>query len=373
MESKKVIKNTDKTSRAPIKFRLLIKNIRGFYAVTLIFVALIFAATGCVTHKSSDFEPFSGVEYSEVAPYIRINRSTNGTIELQTAIRKFSPLKGKGAEIWLVAVTHIGETNYYRIIQGYLNARSLVLYEGVSNRPQGTRKLQENALAQPRNSRLAKKEYSTLQEIMAGSLGLAFQLDEIDYFGPNFKNCDLSIKEIETILSEKRPEPEKRSAGEAEFKKLIEISSGEGLYGILMGVVFKFIGSSPKLKALVKLGLIETLGRIDNDITQWDGLPEGMRDLITVLIHERNKAILTSLKKELIKFKKNDSIAILYGAGHMPDIERRLRDDFNYKPDGQVWLSAFSVNIFEENISWFEYQYLQKLVEVNIRNMKFYN
>ena len=36
-------------------------------------------------------------------------------------------------------------------------------------------------------------------------------------------------------------------------------------------------------------------------------------------------------------------IAIFYGAGHMPDIEKRLIADFGMKHDGERWLEAWNL------------------------------
>ena len=46
----------------------------------------------------------------------------------------------------------------------------------------------------------------------------------------------------------------------------------------------------------------------------------------STLISGRNKVALDVLRKEIAAGKKK--IAIFYGAGHMPDFQKRLRDDF---------------------------------------------
>jgi hypothetical protein len=47
------------------------------------------------------------------------------------------------------------------------------------------------------------------------------------------------------------------------------------------------------------------------------------------------------LRKELAAGKSK--IAIFYGAGHMPDLQKRLRDDFGMKPVGTRWLAAWNL------------------------------
>ena len=60
-----------------------------------------------------------------------------------------------------------------------------------------------------------------------------------------------------------------------------------------------------------------------------------------ILIEDRNKAALKVFQKELAKGKKR--IAIFYGAGHMPDFERRLVSDFGLKRNGTRWLTAWDL------------------------------
>ena len=62
---------------------------------------------------------------------MRVARPDGDTVELQIAVRKFLPPRGDGPAIWLAGASHIGESNYYTALQAHLDARTLVLYEGV--------------------------------------------------------------------------------------------------------------------------------------------------------------------------------------------------------------------------------------------------
>ncbi len=62
----------------------------------------------------------------------------------------------------------------------------------------------------------------------------------------------------------------------------------------------------------------------------------------STLIGERNKRALVVLKKELAAGKKK--IAIFYGAGHMGDMEKRLRTDFSLSPQHTQWLQAWDMH-----------------------------
>lgn len=61
----------------------------------------------------------------------------------------------------------------------------------------------------------------------------------------------------------------------------------------------------------------------------------------SVIIGERNKAALEELRKAISRGEKR--IAIFYGAGHMPDLGRRLRSDFNMVPTDTDWVTAWSI------------------------------
>ncbi len=61
----------------------------------------------------------------------------------------------------------------------------------------------------------------------------------------------------------------------------------------------------------------------------------------STLIGQRNERALEVLKKEIADGKKK--IAVFYGAGHMADMEKRLRADFAMKPKETQWLQAWDM------------------------------
>jgi hypothetical protein len=75
------------------------------------------------------------------------------------------------------------------------------------------------------------------------------------------------------------------------------------------------------------------------------GLPATIN---TVLVDDRNQAAMKVLQKEIAKGRKK--IAIFYGAAHMPDFEKRLRDDFDLVPVQTTWLHAWDLRLRERPI-----------------------
>jgi hypothetical protein len=61
----------------------------------------------------------------------------------------------------------------------------------------------------------------------------------------------------------------------------------------------------------------------------------------STLITDRNAAALRVLKDQLGRGRRR--IAIFYGAAHMEDFDRRLREDFGLQPRETVWLEAWDL------------------------------
>ena len=198
---------------------------------------------------------------------------------------------------------------------------------------------------------------------MAESLGLAFQLDTIDYERPNFRNSDLTIEQIAQLIAREGAPGGKPSKTAQEFQKLMEMMEGDSLVGALITAGMKLIGSSPKLQAMMKLAMIEMLGRFKGDMSQFQGLPPEWQRLIEILIRARNEEVIKDLQTELGKRSPAKSIAIFYGAAHMEDFERRLTHNMNYRHSREEWLPAFSVDLQRSQLTAAELQFVQSLVD----------
>ena len=81
--------------------------------------------------------------------------------------------------------------------------------------------------------------------------------------------------------------------------------------------------------------MAEQFENMEGSIAALDG-PEG-----STLITERNKKAFEVLTRELAAGKKR--IGVFYGAGHLPDMEKRLLADFGLKRSGEKWLAAWNL------------------------------
>jgi hypothetical protein len=65
------------------------------------------------------------------------------------------------------------------------------------------------------------------------------------------------------------------------------------------------------------------------------------RTVNQLLVEDRNKACMKVLQQQLAAGKKK--IAIFYGAAHMPDFDKRLKEDFGMKRTTSEWVDAWSL------------------------------
>jgi hypothetical protein len=285
--------------------------------------------------------------------YMRVARPDSNTVALQIAARRFVPSKGRGPVIWLSGASHVGDSNYYAALQKHLDAQALVLFEGVG--------------AKDNKARFDPGQEVSIQHTMAESLGLVFQLSAIDYDRPHFRNSDLTIAQLQQLLTggatTNRADGSAGATAGEEFEQLVGIMDGSSFLGTLLHAGLKLIGSSPKLQALTKVMLIEILGQLKGDMSQLKGVPPEIQRLLEVIIHERNRVVFEDLKAELRTFNPPRSISVFYGAGHMADLERLLRDELKYRPLNEVWLTALAVNTRSAGLSDLELEMMRSLIQ----------
>jgi hypothetical protein len=276
---------------------------------------------------------------AETAPFLRRTSQTNGTEQLETCIRHYRPAEGKGPDIYLAGVAHLGDTNYFAALQKHLDAQSLVMFEGV-----GAAEAASKGMAYSRTNRIkaavAGKEVdpSGLQTKLATSLGLMFQLDALNYDRPHFRNNDISLSKLR----------ERLNGQDFDGDQFVKMLDGEnGMFGALLGM----LSTDSTSRALVRTILVEVLADAGNDIDSLAGLDPNLGKLMHVLLTERNEAIMANLTAELSKPTTATSISMIYGAAHMKELSRRLEGELLYRMVGEQWLPAFSVNPKDAGVS----------------------
>lgn len=279
--------------------------------------------------------------------YTRRTESTNGVVALEVALRRFVSPRSRQlpTSIWLVGVTHLGTSNYYARIQRFLDAQEFVLFEGIG--------------ATNRNFHALEGNGFSLQPALAKALHLRFQLTSVDYDHTNWINSDLGIRDLERHLPS-----DGKSVG---MDQLMAVFQGEGAFGGVARLGVALLGSSSYLQAMAKLMLIETLGGFDG------ALPEGMdfgidtEKLMRVLIEERNAVVIRDLRRLLKRNPRPRSVAVFYGAGHMPDLEKRLKRDLGLKSAEEQWFRAFGVDPGRAGLSEAEVEAIRSSIQSELK------
>jgi len=300
-------------------------------------------------------------------PYMRVIEPEAGVVQLEIAARRFTPRRGTGPTIWLTGASHLGETAYYRALQHHLDECTLVLFEGVGG-------------AEARRGpelRRDTAEGSSLQARLARSLGLAFQLEAVDYDRAHFRNSDLTVAELRDLMSGTGQAA--AAAGETNsarteaaqsFEQLLQVMQGESFLGRLMNLGLRWLGTQPRYQALAKFTLMEMLNNVQGDLESVGALPPAMQELLRVLIDERNQRVLVDLRRELPRLSRADSLAVFYGAGHMRDLEIRLRRELRYEPRDEIWFAAMTVNVTAAGITPVELGATRELIQRQIETLR---
>jgi hypothetical protein len=164
-------------------------------------------------------------------------------------------------------------------------------------------------------------------------LALEFQLDAIDYSPTNFVHADMDV---------------------ATFQRQQE-AKGESILGLMIRAVLEEqsrIANSPNppdglqlLFALMSKDSAYKLKflfaqQLENIESIFSGLDQGSDGEGSVLLSGRNQVAMDVLAAQIEKGKRN--LAIFYGAGHMPDFEKRLLKS-GYKKTSEQWLTAWDI------------------------------
>jgi len=270
---------------------------------------------------------------AEEVEFLRLSRTDEGELEsLDTSIvtyaedaRAAARAGRKPVTVDLVAAVHLGGADYYEILDRLFADYDAVLYELVA--PPNER---------PQPGRKPSGAIGSAQQGLTKLLGLEFQLESIDYTAANFVHADLSPRQFQQAMKKRgeswwsmfskimRESMERAERGESSAP---EMGVGD-LFGLLFG------GGTDRQLRLRRM-MAEQFSDMDM-LTSAFGGEEG-----STLITDRNAAALAVLKQRIARGDRR--IAIFYGAAHMDDFDRRLREDFSLQPRDTVWLEAWDL------------------------------
>lgn len=169
-----------------------------------------------------------------------------------------------------------------------------------------------------------------IQQQLADAMGLTFQLTAMDHTKANWRNSDMSIDQVQERL-------EKTGAGGEQLFKLLDGSSG---FAKLLTIFLEFVKASPSMQTMLKVVMVEMLSQADELLMAQAGAK-----MMEVIVIERNAVVIHDLTKVLQDEPAVKTIGIIYGAGHLPDLQRRLHDELGYQPADVTWRPAIEISL----------------------------
>lgn len=184
------------------------------------------------------------------------------------------------------------------------------------------------------SSKTDKANEKNVQQELADALGLEFQLDSLSYESQNWFCSDLTMGEVEAKLIEQGADA-----------SLLEAITGESFSAQIATGMMKLI---PMLDSLTGGGIKETAKLLMIEILSMAGsdqMLEGIQpELAQVIIVDRNTELLRDLAATIGIAEDLSTIGVLYGAGHMPDLSKRLHAEFGYAPVEDRWFESMAVD-----------------------------
>ncbi|MDO4559226.1 MAG: hypothetical protein Q4C47_09685 [Planctomycetia bacterium] len=249
--------------------------------------------------------------------------------QLQTAIVTLvCPATDEHEEVRvdLVAALHIGDGTYYRTLNWLFRKYDSVLYELVANR--GSRPPRP----QPGRKREPSSLVSSAQILLGETLGLKFQLEEIDYTVTNFVHADLTPEQFRNAMEQRRD-------------GLLEMFGRTFGYTMATG---NYSGNSADVDLLMSLfsgnrkqGMRRAVAESLADSDKVAEILDGTGEEGSAIIAARNQAAMEVLKERIAAGDRR--IAIFYGGAHIPDFERRITGEFNATRTTVRWITAWSL------------------------------
>lgn len=193
-----------------------------------------------------------------------------------------------------------------------------------------------------------------IQQQLAGALGLVFQLDAMDHSGANWRNSDLSVDQVTERIT--------GSGGDAD--ELFQTLGGQSFGAKVAGTLLRFIGSNQMFSTLAKAMMVEVLGQADELM---DVMPGEMGRIMDVIVKDRNQVVLDDLVGVLEHEPDKKDIAVIYGAGHMADLEARLAE-LGFAEDKAVWFNAITVDLNKTGMSRQQTDSLRTMLRDSIKD-----
>jgi hypothetical protein len=287
---------------------------------------VFFRSLGALTLAASLAWPGQAAAPAPASPrttnsFVRFERTGTDRGRLLTAVRIYT--NANHQSVALIAAIHVGDAAYYRKLQELFRGYEALLYEMIRDRgADATEKIQSD------------HPVSQLQIGLKSALGLEFQLEALDYTPTNFVHADLDPDTFARLQGEK---------GESILGLMLrtmleeEARQRSGRGQTLGPIQLLFALASGDRAHALKLLLAQQMDQIEATLA---GIDRGSDGQGSVLVSGRNEHAISVLREQLQRGKRR--LGIFYGAGHMPDFDRRLRL-LGFEPASEQWLTAWDL------------------------------
>jgi len=211
------------------------------------------------------------------------------------------------------------------------------------------------------NAEFQEDDQDNIQAELAKALGLAFQLDGIDYDRSSFRCSDMSMDQLARAM-------EAEGLDMAPLEGSLAASSLPGRITVFILRIVRtldifFDGMIADALKVMLIELFSDEAFLEQSMRQFgDGFAR-------VLIEQRNQVVVDDLKVIVENERDVRSLAIFYGAAHMPDMSERLIQQLGYRPEGEQWFTAFEVDLTETAMSPEQLQNLRLMMRRQLRMM----
>ncbi|MCF0234223.1 MAG: hypothetical protein HUK22_04505 [Thermoguttaceae bacterium] len=247
---------------------------------------------------------------------------------LETAVVAFEGEgpNGEPVEVALVGAIHIAEAGYYDQINALFAEYDAVVFELVM--PKGVDARATLAAQRNEEKRVSLSPLNAVslaQQLLGNALGLKYQIDGIDYTAANMIRGDADVEDFLAKLI---------SNGDLGRYVVDAVRKSVGELGLGQTEAIALALLVAKDKRAVLRRIVAT--QLDDEFDE--SAPDEKE---TALIHFRDRYAIDAARRALDAGKRK--IAIFYGAAHMPDLARRLENEFGLKRGETRWLTAWKI------------------------------
>jgi hypothetical protein len=183
-----------------------------------------------------------------------------------------------------------------------------------------------------KRSRPPKSDGDGLQRELARMLGLEFQLDRIDYAQPGWVVSDMTLGQLEQAFARRGV-----TGGMVQGSLRGGGLSGDAIGAVMAILKFMDAASGGSTSEAVKLLMVQVLG--SPAATEGSMLGEEGK----VILEDRNDVVWADLQRRLNAEPSQQRIAVFYGAAHMADFARRLKES-GYAAGDTTWSTTLAAD-----------------------------